>query len=95
MGSARVCAVVSATTQLFVDECCGVGQSRFVQARFLNEPGEQAMFDFPGTGVDKDIVAWYGVSALFGTVFMWVRSNFPYAPEELARAITKLNAQSP
>lgn len=67
----------------------------FFQQKVTQHTEEQAMFDFPGTGVDKDIVAWYGVSALFGTVFMWVRSNFPYAPEELARAITKLNAQSP
>ena len=66
----------------------------FFQQKVTQHTEEQAMFDFPGTGVDKTIVAWYGVSALFGTVLMWVRSNFPYSPEELARAITKLNTQA-
>lgn len=66
----------------------------FFQQKVTQHTEEQAMFDFPGTGVDKDIVAWYGVSALFGTVLMWVRQDFPYAPMELARAITKLNTQT-
>ncbi|MER2125496.1 TetR-like C-terminal domain-containing protein [Solibacillus sp.] len=43
--------------------------------------------------VDQTIVAWYGVSALFGTIIMWAQSDFNYSPEQLANAIVRLAPQ--
>ena len=62
----------------------------YFQQRISKHTTELAKFDFPGTGVDQTIVAWYGVSALFGTVIMWAQSDFNYSPEQLASAIVRL-----
>ena len=60
------------------------------QERIEKHTTELAKFDFPGTGVNQTIVAWYGVSALFGTVIMWAQSDFKYSPEQLANAMVRL-----
>lgn len=65
----------------------------YFQQRISKHTTELAKFDFPGTGVDQTIVAWYGVSALFGTIIMWAQSNFNYSPEQLANAIVRLAPQ--
>jgi len=40
------------------------------QQRIAKHKTEHALFDFPGTGVGQFFVAWYGVSALFGTIII-------------------------
>jgi AcrR family transcriptional regulator len=62
----------------------------YFQSRITKHTEELAKFDFPGINVDQEIVSWYGVSALFGTIILWVQSNFKYSPKELADAIVKL-----
>lgn len=62
----------------------------FFQARLMKHTEELAKFDFPGTGVDPVIVAWYGTSALFGTIIMWAQSDFHYSPEMLAKSCIQL-----
>lgn len=63
----------------------------FFQKKITKHTDELAYFDFPGTGVNQEIVAWYGVSALFGTMMMWVQADFPYSPEQLAKSFVKLS----
>lgn len=66
----------------------------YFNKKIIKHTNELAKFDFPGTGVEQDIVAWYGVSALFGTTIMWLQSDFPYSPEQIAQAIIKLTPNS-
>lgn len=62
----------------------------YFQVQLTKHTEELAKFDFPGIHVDQEIVAWYGVSALFGTIILWVQSGFKYAPKQLAQSIIKL-----
>lgn len=62
----------------------------FFQQKIRKHTEEIAKFDFPGTNVSLEIVTWYGVSALFGTIIMWANSDFNYSPKELAQAIVNL-----
>lgn len=62
----------------------------FFQQKIRKHTEEIAKFDFPGTNVSLEIVTWYGVSALFGTIIMWANANFNYSPEQLAQAIVHL-----
>jgi|GEM_PF-6546226 len=66
----------------------------FFQKKIMTHTTELARFEFPGTGVAQEIVAWYGVSALCGCIIMWARANFSYAPEQLARSIVELSPHS-
>ena len=66
----------------------------YFQQRMAKHTTELALFDFPGTGVDQVIVAWYGVSALFGTIIMWVQTDFTYSTAQLADAIVRLAPHS-
>ncbi|PKG24079.1 TetR/AcrR family transcriptional regulator [Niallia nealsonii] len=36
-------------------------------------------------GIQKDIVIWYGSSALIGTIVSWLRKDMPYTPHFLAK----------
>lgn len=47
----------------------------FFQQKLTQHTDELSRFDFPGVGVNRLVVAWYGVSALLGTIIMWVQSN--------------------
>lgn len=40
---------------------------------------------FAETGIQKDIVIWYGSSALIGTIVSWLRKDMPYSPQFLAK----------
>ena len=62
----------------------------YFQSRITKHTEELAKFDFPGINVAQEIVSWYGVSALFGTIILWAQSNFKYTPQELADAMVKL-----
>ena len=66
------------------------GLLAFFQEKIKKHTEEMAKFDFPGTNVQLEIVTWYGVSALFGTIIMWAHSNFKYSPKQLAQSIIKL-----
>ena len=63
----------------------------FFQKKIMQHTTELAKLEFPGTNVDQVIVSWYGVSALFGTIIMWVQSDYPFSPEQLAKSIVKLS----
>ena len=63
----------------------------FFQQKIKKHTEELAMFDFPGTGVQQEIVAWYGMSALLGTIHMWIQSDFRYPPTMLATSFVKLS----
>lgn len=66
----------------------------YFQQKMKKHTSEMAKFDFPGTGVNHEIVAWYGMSALFGTIQLWAQSDFSYTPEYLAKSFSRL-APSP
>ncbi|MBO9607457.1 MAG: TetR family transcriptional regulator C-terminal domain-containing protein [Paenibacillaceae bacterium] len=40
---------------------------------------------FAESGIRKDIVIWYGASALIGTIVSWLRKDMPYSPQFLAK----------
>jgi len=63
----------------------------FFQQKIKKHTEELASFDFPGTGVHYEIVAWYGISALLGTIHMWIQSDFSYSPTMLATSFVKLS----
>lgn len=41
--------------------------------------------------IPDDIAAWYGTSAMFGTIAMWLSEDMRYSPQYLAQQIVKLN----
>jgi len=41
--------------------------------------------------VPKDITAWYGASAMVGTISIGLANNMPYSPHYLASQIAKIN----
>ncbi|MDQ0116216.1 TetR/AcrR family transcriptional regulator [Paenibacillus harenae] len=43
------------------------------------------------SNVPKEITAWYGASALVGTVALWLGNDMPYSPHYLAAQIIKFN----
>lgn len=45
-----------------------------------------AMEDIP-----RDIAAWYGTSAMVGTIALWLGEDMPYTPQYLAQIMVKLN----
>ncbi|MFJ7736197.1 TetR/AcrR family transcriptional regulator [Lysinibacillus sp. NPDC097287] len=51
----------------------------------------QSAEDYLGTGTPSDIAAWYGTSAMIGTISMWLGNDMPYTPEFLAQQIIQLN----
>ncbi|WP_107943215.1 TetR/AcrR family transcriptional regulator [Metasolibacillus fluoroglycofenilyticus] len=62
----------------------------FFQQKLTQHTDELSRFDFPGVGVNRLVVAWYGVSALLGTIIMWVQSGYPFSPQQLANMFCKL-----
>lgn len=42
--------------------------------------------------VKKEIVIWYGSSALIGTIVAWLKNDMPYTPHFLAKQFYLLNA---
>ena len=64
---------------------------KYFQQKADMKTADIASFSFPGTDVDKEIVVWYGMSALIGTIHMWIQSNFVYSPEVLATSYAKLS----
>jgi AcrR family transcriptional regulator len=42
------------------------------------------------TAIQKDIIIWYGSSALIGTVVSWLRNDMPYTPQYLANQLSLL-----
>lgn len=63
----------------------------FFMLKIKKHTEELAKFDFPGTGVQQEIVAWYGMSALLGTIYKWIQADFPYSPTMLATSFVKLS----
>ncbi|MFD2334182.1 TetR-like C-terminal domain-containing protein [Cohnella sp. GCM10020058] len=45
----------------------------------------QAEADLAALGVQRDIVVWYGSSALIGTIVSWLRNDMPYTPSYMAK----------
>lgn len=43
------------------------------------------------SSVPKEITAWYGASALVGTIALWLGNDMPYSPHYLASQIIKFN----
>jgi hypothetical protein len=41
-------------------------------------------------GIQKDIVIWYGSSALIGTIISWLRNDMPYTPAFLTKQFSML-----
>lgn len=62
----------------------------YFRQKITKHTEELAKFHFPGIDVHQEIVSWYGVSALFGTIIMWAHSNFKYSPVQLAQSIMHL-----
>ncbi|GAA0136225.1 TetR/AcrR family transcriptional regulator [Paenibacillus sp. YSY-4.3] len=50
---------------------------------------------FPAMDIPKDIAAWYGTSAMVGTIALWLGEDMPYSPHYLAKQIVKLNPFRP
>ncbi|MBS4209439.1 TetR-like C-terminal domain-containing protein [Bacillus sp. FJAT-50079] len=46
---------------------------------------------FQGSDIPKDIAAWYGTSAMVGTIALWLGEDMPYSPHYLAKQMVKLN----
>ncbi|MFF3022226.1 TetR/AcrR family transcriptional regulator [Gottfriedia sp. NPDC057948] len=42
------------------------------------------------TDIQKDIIIWYGSSALIGTIVSWLRYDMPYTPQYLAKQLSLL-----
>ncbi|MFF2877081.1 TetR/AcrR family transcriptional regulator [Gottfriedia sp. NPDC057991] len=42
------------------------------------------------TDIQKDIIIWYGSSALIGTIVSWLRNDMPYTPQYLAMQLSLL-----
>ncbi|MEH7513078.1 TetR-like C-terminal domain-containing protein [Gottfriedia acidiceleris] len=42
------------------------------------------------TDIQKDIIIWYGSSALIGTIVSWLRNDMPYTPQYLAKQLSLL-----
>jgi len=42
------------------------------------------------TDIQKDIIIWYGSSALIGTIISWLRNDMPYTPQYLAKQLSLL-----
>ncbi|QKE74134.1 TetR/AcrR family transcriptional regulator [Arthrobacter citreus] len=42
------------------------------------------------TDIQKDIIIWYGSSALIGTIVSWLRNDMPYTPQYLAKQLSML-----
>jgi AcrR family transcriptional regulator len=40
--------------------------------------------------IQKDIIIWYGSSALIGTIVSWLRNDMPYTPHFLAKQLSLL-----
>lgn len=51
--------------------------------------------DYLGMDTPSDIAAWYGTSAMVGTISMWLGNDMPYTPEFLAQQIIQLNPFRP
>jgi AcrR family transcriptional regulator len=45
----------------------------------------------PISTVPREITAWYGASALVGTISLWLGNDMPYSPHYLASQIIKFN----
>ncbi|MFC3798636.1 TetR-like C-terminal domain-containing protein [Cohnella sp. GCM10012308] len=44
-------------------------------------------------GIQRDIVVWYGSSALIGTIISWLRNDMPYTPLYLAKQFMLMRRQ--
>lgn len=44
-------------------------------------------------GIQRDIVVWYGSSALIGTIISWLRNDMPYTPQYLAKQFMLMRRQ--
>lgn len=44
-------------------------------------------------GIQRDIVVWYGSSALIGTIISWLRNDMPYTPNYLAKQFMLMRRQ--
>jgi len=42
------------------------------------------------TDIQKDIIIWYGSSALIGTIVSWLRNDMPYTPQYFAKQLSLL-----
>lgn len=47
--------------------------------------------DYLGMNIPSDITAWYGMSAMVGTIAMWLGNDMPYTPKFLAQKLIQLN----
>lgn len=47
--------------------------------------------DFLELNIPSDIAAWYGTSAMVGTISMWLANDMPYSPQILADKMILLN----
>lgn len=44
-------------------------------------------------GIQRDVVVWYGSSALIGTIISWLRNDMPYTPLYLAKQFMLMRRQ--
>lgn len=51
--------------------------------------------DFLQIDTPSDIAAWYGTSAVVGTISMWLAEDMPYSPQFLAEQMILLNPFKP
>ncbi|MCB5236936.1 TetR/AcrR family transcriptional regulator [Niallia circulans] len=45
----------------------------------------------PAMNIPRDIAAWYGTSAIVGTISLWLGNDMPYSPKFLAEQMVMLN----
>ncbi|MFC5470986.1 TetR/AcrR family transcriptional regulator [Cohnella suwonensis] len=70
----------------------------FMQKLILSRTKEQQSFYFkniPDYEMTKQIAAWYSISAMVGTISLWLGDDMPYSPRFLAQRIVKLNPFRP
>lgn len=58
------------------------------------QPNKEAA-NFSTMNTSSDIAAWYGTSAMIGTIAMWLGNDMPYSPKELAQQLIQLNPFKP
>lgn len=58
------------------------------------QPNKEAA-NFSTMNTSSDIAAWYGTSAMIGTIAMWLGNDMPYSPKEVAQQLIQLNPFKP
>jgi len=72
--------------------------TEFMQKLILSRTKEEQSVYFksiPDYDRTKQIAAWYSISAMLGTISLWLGDDMPYSPKFLAKQIVGLNPFRP